>query len=126
MTWTNNDTLFDALATAFVAIYQNGVTPNIKQFCAANGANRDVPLGAYAALATVFDGAASSMRLNQGAAATGDVGATTALDGITLGARNDQVNFANVEVRDVIVFPGSHSNAVQLQIQAYLQTVGGL
>lgn len=120
LSYTNLDTIYDARATSFVALYQLDPSPGINMFCAGDGPRIDtLNTGVRGVHTAVFNGASSLAQLNTGTAATGNPGAT-ALDGFTLGARNDLGNFGHVQVWEVIIRAGADSADLRGRIQKYL------
>ena len=120
ITWTDVDFLYDGDTLNNSRLIQSGVTPDL-----AVGAGADIALpgptvGAYAIITAVRNSASSSGRINSGAAVTGDAGLNN-MDGFTLGTRGDLVgNFSNIQVKEVILFSGAHTDTQQSQIIYYL------
>lgn len=121
ISYTDLDTIYDSLATSFTALYQRAPSPNINMFCVADGPSiTTLSVGTTGVHTAVFNGASSLAQLNNGTAATGNPGAT-AMDGLTLGARNDLANFANVRVWEMIVRTGADSAAARKYFVDYLR-----
>lgn len=129
LSWTGNDTILDRLTggpTTFAALYQTGVTPQVAQYCTSNGAiTSQLVLGVTGVLTAVFNGAASSIKVNLATKSAGNPG-TTGLDGITLGARNDQANFGHIDVHALRIYRGAVSDAVQDASHALLMAKWGV
>ena len=128
-TWLGNRTIIDKLAAPnFVALYQTGASPNIAQFCTANGAqSSSLALGTKGVFCSVFNGASSSLKLNIAAATTGNPG-TTGLDGLTIGVRNDlgAGTYFDGKVHALLVYGAAHDAATQANINRALMSQWGV
>lgn len=128
--WTSADTIFDRRSggpTTFAALYQVTSSPNVALFGTAAGPETLTtwPVNTYAVIQCVFNGASSSITVNNGAAITGgNVGAAT-LDGFTLLGRNDFANFAAATIRGVSIRSANNA-AVNASDRAYWMRIGGI
>lgn len=124
-TWTSGDFLFNGIG-AQATIIQNGVSPNL-DFNAGStvtGVNGLV-LDTYGVLCVEFNGASSLLQLNNNAAATGNAGANNP-GGLRLGSASGAAAFANIQVKEVILFAAAHNATQRATVITYLATVGGL
>ena len=126
ITSTNGDAPFDGDTLTSMRMQQTS-TPFSILINAGAGAcgNGNWLSNTYAVLCSVFNGASSLTQVNQGAPSTGDPGAANA-GGFTLGATGGATAFANIEVKEVIVYSGAHDATTRLQIINYLATIGGI
>ncbi len=128
--WTNGDTIFDRRSggpTTFAALYQVTSSPNVALFGTSAGPETLTtwPIGAYAVIQCVFNGASSSITVNNGTAITGgNVGVAT-LDGFTLLGRNDLANFAAATIKGVSIRSANDAN-VNAQDRAFWMRKGGI
>ena len=125
--WTLNATFFDGNTNAVGAVYMSAASPNIRQFAGlATTENANMPIGSYALITSVFNGASSTLQVNNTTAVTSDAGASNAA-GFTIGAAGGgAVQFANIQVKEVMVFAGAHNATQQATVKQYLNSVGGL
>lgn len=125
ITWTSGDVIVDGdLATA-TQIQQVTSSPKIRIRASTGLGDIDFPLGSYGVVAAVFNGASSSLQLNNGAPLTGDAG-TVAAAGATLGARGDgAAGWANIRVKELIIFAAAHDAITRKRLIHYLRTFVG-
>jgi hypothetical protein len=98
ITWTANDRLFGNGPTGVASgiLYQNGVTPEIRQYDGANGAvNAGLVLGADGVVTERHNNASSRLAVNNAAYASAATG-TDAVTGISVGADPGGTNASNV------------------------------
>jgi hypothetical protein len=99
----------DGNANDSALIYEE-THPNIRQYAGAvTGVTATGPAtGTYFVATAVFNGASSSVTVNDGAPSVGNAGATGA-GGLTLGSNAaGSAGFANIQVKEVIVFSEAH------------------
>lgn len=126
VTWTLNDYLYDGNTANTGAIIQYSASPNILLGAATSTAeNTDLAVNTYGVVTAVLNGANSLVQVNNGTAATGDIG-TRDLAGFTLGASGGGTAFGNIQVKEVIVFSAAHDATTRARVIAYLSRVGGL
>jgi hypothetical protein len=129
VTWTAADHIFDGVTNDLGTLNQPTAagTPNLGLFAGASvTANPNLALNTYGAVASVINGASSSILVNATTETTGDAGASN-MGGFTLGARGDGgLNFANIQVKEAIVYAAAHSAATRAAVIAYLARIGGL
>lgn len=123
VTWTANDRIFDGNVNLSGILYQTGTTPDIQIYASTNSpANANLAINTWGIVRVLFNGAASSLQVNETAKWTGNAGANN-MSGFVLGARGDGTSsWGNIEVKDVIlrnVIDGSINEAI---IYNYLAT----
>lgn len=133
VTWTNGDVIIDGV-TADARLAQNTSTPGIAAN-AGSGLTVDntIPVGAgFGVAAFIANGASSVYQAGGGAQSvttSGNAGANSA-GGITLGAARTPANYANIGVRELIVYSEAHDATTRLRIMRYLgalaSSVGGI
>ena len=120
ISWTNGDVMFDGGgASNQAAIYQTGSSPNV-------AISSGVPLGtittfavqAFGMIASVFNGASSSVRHNRNAPATGNAG-TQASNGLCIGSYTAGGSNANCFVSEPVVYASAHDIATQNRMALY-------
>lgn len=121
VTWTNNDRVYDGDGNDSMGLYQTAVTPRLLMFAGTVGsaASTQLPLDTYGAMANVWNGAASVMQINNNSGITGDAGAGNA-GGFTLGSNGTASAFANIQVKEVILFAAAHDAPTRAGVIAYL------
>ncbi len=123
VTWTGNDVIFDG-AGGVSFMQQFNASPSIRLFAGSGVAdNTNWTVGAYAAVASVFNGASSLIQVNNTAPTTGNAGAGN-FGGFFLGANSVSSVFANVQLKEVILFAGAHDAPTRARVILYLGQVG--
>lgn len=123
ITWTLSDVLCDGNTADSGDIWTPGVTPGIALYAGSSAAsNGALAVGAWGSVAAVFNGASSSLKVDQTAATTGNPGAASA-GGLTLGAQASGAGPANIQVAEEIVYSVAHDAAAQAAVIAYLSTL---
>ena len=118
--YTSPDVLYDGNTSTSGRLAQTGVSPALKISAGAQSAgNGDLAVGADGVVAVVFNGASSSLSVNDGTKTTGNYGAAN-MSGFTLGARGDDSNFSNIIVYEVAIYSAAHSAAEQSAVIAGL------
>ena len=125
VSWTANDYLCDGLITA--GIFQDTTTPQIAMYAGASviGTQSNLEVGAYGVLAAVFNGASSSLRVNNNSPVSGDAGANNP-GGFQLGSFSGPSNFSHIQAKEAILYSGAHSTILQNYNIARLASVGSL
>lgn len=108
--FTGGDTLIDGFSGNTMRIYDNGTAPNITAFAGASGPNVNTfAVGTWGILSALFSGSASTLALNNGAPATGNVGSNSP-GGITLGNFGPlQSHSEQAGYEELLVFPATPS-----------------
>lgn len=120
LTWTINDILLDGNANGSMQLYQSVTTPSLQQYSGGGGAaSSGLALNTNGVVTSIVNGAASFLRINRAAAATGNPGAGTP-NGFTLGAAGNGASPANTTARSVLVYAAAHSQSVQDRVILWL------
>ena len=122
VTWTINEAIYDGNAAGQrMNLYQSTTTPglNLNGGTSGNVQNANLAVATNGIVTAVFNSASSSMRINRGAAVTGDAGTNSAA-GFTLGAQAALATFANITAQEVLVYSGAHDKATQERVIAML------
>jgi len=113
LTWTINDILLDGNTNGSMQLYQSVTTPSLQQYSGGGGAaSSGLALNTNGVVTSIVNGAASFLRINRAAAATGNPGAGTP-NGFTLGAAGNGASPANITVSEVLVYPAAHDEIAQ-------------
>lgn len=116
VTWTSGDYILDGNSLASGAILQNVGTPTIQIHAGSNTANNaGWAVGTNAVITAVFNGAASSDRVNRLAAVVANAGAGN-MGGLTLGAAGNASAPANITVSAVLVYAAAHDFSTQNRV----------
>lgn len=125
VSWTSGEVVMDGSA-AQVIILQRTASPQLAINAGSFVGNvSTLAIDAYGVVAAVFNGASSSVQVNNGTPATGDCGANNP-GGTSVGATRAIGSPSNVQVKEVIVFAAAHDAATRTAVITYLATVGGL
>lgn len=126
ISWTDADHILDGNTTNAGAIVQGGVggSPYIILYAGSDAANNNnLAIGSYGILSAVFNGASSSLTVNSTTATTGNPGVGN-LSGLTLAASGGGVGqYANIQVKELIVRAAADSAATRLAIQTALNRI---
>lgn len=119
-----NDSFIDGVSAATFLIFQTGTTPNMALFSGATAANNtDLALSTWGIICAVFDGASSSLRINNNTKTTGDPQAANP-GGLNVGARNGAGDASDMTVARVLGYDTTaHSDAEQDQNIAALNDI---
>lgn len=110
-------------------IDQITASPNIALFAGAASSpstNPDLALNTWGVITTVFNGASSTVRINDGADVTGNPGANGFSGGVTQGGRTSSTNLSNVEIAEDIVFPSGLSDSEKALVYKWMQQEAAL
>lgn len=120
LAWTDTDGIWDGrTADAVMLLEQRTTTPGVRLNASGTSAlNSDWPLNTYAVVAAVYNDASSSLQINNGIPVTGTLGSNAG--GFTLGKRQGQLFFANIQDKETIVFPVAHASETRAHIITYL------
>ena len=122
ITWTSGDRPWDGNVSASTTLFQTGTTPSLSLFAGATLAEVDLTLDTYGIVSSVVNGASSVLQLNNDSPITGNTGAND-MGGYTLGARENAASFANIQVKEVLIYSAAHDATTRAQIIAYLQSI---
>lgn len=123
--WTNTDNVYDGISgTKRHALFQTGISPEMKinSGLTMGNALTALPIGSYGAVSTVYNGASSVLQLNNDAPAIGDAG-TNGLTGLTLGAKNDATQFANIQVKEILIYNAAHDATTRTKVINFLLSI---
>lgn len=125
-TWTANDRVFGGSAANTMTFYQKGASPTLGTYAGAFGPETaSLAVGTAGVLSILYNGASSELRLNGGAAVTGDVGAGNA-GAVTLFGEGDDTLWSNVDIGQFLVYNTALSTADREDVEAYLKTWAGI
>lgn len=112
VSWSVSDVLCDGNASNTNGLYQRTSTPRIQQYAgsAFGTENAGLALGSVGVIASVANGAASWLRVNNGATIVSSIGTANA-GGFTVGARADGLAPSNIQVYETVIFPIAPSTA---------------
>lgn len=122
--WTQTVRYFDGNASGSGILSPDSATPDMRIFAGSSAANNtNLAINAYGAVACVFNGASSVLQVNNTAPATGDVGVGN-MGGFTVGANGANANFANIQVKEVVLYSAAHDANQRQTVINYLASVG--
>ena len=104
VSWFDADRFIDGHLTATGILQQITSTPNFRAFAGSGSSeSSDLPLGTYGIIRVLFNGASSTLQINETTQITGDFGASN-MGGFTLGGNaSGGANFGNIQVKEVII-----------------------
>jgi hypothetical protein len=127
ISWTLNDVILDGV-TAAVQLIQTAATPGITANAgSALTADASIPVGSFGVACFIANSTTSVYQAGSGGPSvttTGDAGAND-LGGITLGAARTPANYANIGVRELLVYNLAHDATTRLRVLRYLAHVSG-
>lgn len=120
ISWTNQRWIFDGNTLNKGALIQDTATPTLKANAGiGSGGNSNLAVGATGVVAVVFNGASSSIRVNNTTATSGNFGANN-MGGFTLGARPDSFSPSNIAANEIAAYSDAHGATTQASIIAGL------
>lgn len=125
ITWSNNDTICDGVSGTRMLIAQAVTSPNLSLSAGTGGMNTPGwTLDTYKTVCAVFNGAGSSLQIDNNTPTTGNPGANNA-GGFMLGARPPAPGslFAHIQVKEVVLFAAAHDASTRASVIAYLSTL---
>lgn len=107
-TWTAGDAIYDGLTYASSTLVQSGagVSPQIRPYAGTSDAgllNGNLALGAYGIVACIFNGASSSIGINNTTVLSGNVGSGNA-NGFCLGSTATPSAYSNSQVAEILIY----------------------
>jgi len=125
--WTFNRYIYDGNTAASAFLYQIGTTPAVSIYAgSADVGNVAFPTGIRGVLSAVFEGAFSSVRLNDGSAVTGNPG-SQAFGGFTLASLGSGgSNLSNITANEIAIYNVAHTAAQQLAFWKYASRKWGV
>lgn len=126
ITWTNTDRFFDGNLLNTGRIQCFGVTPDIVMSAGSLvGPVSNLTIGAYGVVMAVFNAASSFIKVDNEAQAEGDAGSAD-MGGFVLGANGSNLQFSNIQVKEVIGYELTPDTQTSKQLIGHLARVGGL
>jgi hypothetical protein len=126
VSWTGNDRIFDGNAQNACALFQGIATPGLRIYAGSSlSQNSELAVGVAGVVSAVFNGASSSLRVNNTAATTGNPG-TNNMGGFTLAANGANTEPSNIQVYEVALFPIAPSAAQQDRAIAAIAGLSGV
>jgi len=123
VTWTNADRIWDGNTLTSVMCYQQGVTPNLGVYSGTTQLNNtNLAINTWGIVRVLYNGAGSKFIINNTTPVTGNAGTNSAA-GFTLGADGNNLQFSNIQVKEII---NRVSTLGEAAIYAYLATKYGL
>jgi hypothetical protein len=125
--WGAFDYFFSGVSPGTMILFQSGTTPAITISAGLTTAsNSELAIGSDGVACTVFNGASSSIKVNNTTTTTGNAGANNA-GGLTLGANaTGTSNYSNIIVYEVAIYSVAHDAATQAAIIAGLTAKWGI
>ena len=105
VTYTQNDRFFDGNVASSGYVYQSTNTPELRMAAGiASGTNTNLILNTFSIMRALFNGANSSLIINETLPLEGDFGALN-MGAFTLGGRGDEnpVQNSNIQVKEIIL-----------------------
>lgn len=121
VSWTINEAIYDGFSTGQrMNLYQSTTTPglNLNGGTAGNTQNANLPVATNGVVCAVFNSSSSLLRINRGAAATGDAGTNNA-GGFTLFAQAALATCANATVSEIAGYAAAHDTPTQDRFALY-------
>lgn len=115
--WAVNDTFVDGNILIAMQFLQSPTTPTvrIRSVTSLVADNSDLSLNTWGIYCLIFNGANSSIRLNNNTKTTGNPGSVNA-EGLTVGSAQNNTSFANFRVARILGYDtAAHSDAEQDQ-----------
>ena len=125
ITWVDTKVLFAGFTADSTEITQSGLTPEIVASNPTDSANNpEMPVGDFKTIVVVYDGAGSSIRIENGTPFFGDFGN---LDpgGFRLGDSISNVleDNSNIEVISLLIYDVAHTNTQMAEVVAFMDTL---
>jgi hypothetical protein len=124
--WTANHYILDGSVSNSGRVIQAPGSPSLMANAGSSLPSiTDLQQNTYGVLVVVFNGASSSIQVNNGVPVTGNAGASN-MGGFTLGASGGAGLPSNIQVKEAILFPAAHDAATRRSVIGYLGRVGGI
>lgn len=125
VSWSDFDTILDGSAGDTLRLQQTTVSPTINQSAGTGqNSNADLAIGTYGVFTAVFNSTNSYTRVNKNTAVGPGFPNNGNAGGITLGCYGDGSSVpANIQVKELIVFPVAHDTTTQNTIIDYLNSL---
>ncbi len=126
ITWVNNDKVFDGNVNNRGALVQSSITPEIRFY---NGAfspvDANLVLNTFGIVRVLFNGANSMLQINNNVPFNG-AGGVANMQGFTLGANGANLQFGNIEAKEIILRDVADGAVDQTAIYNYLSVKYGI
>ena len=129
VSWSDGDRIFDGNTSNTGGMLQSGGTPNILAWAGAAGAvSSELTLGSYHVLCNVFDhdNSLNTLQIDKNTPSTDTAFGTNDMSGFSLATIGNGGSYANIQVKEVLVYSTAHDAATRAKVIAYLSNVGGL
>jgi hypothetical protein len=105
--WTAFDNIYDGYTSYSMALYQSVASPNLRSYLGSGTSmdNGNALLGKYYIITEIFNGANSSIYVND-TKTSGGIASVNG-GGFTLGARGDNTAFGNITWKAILIYNGS-------------------
>jgi len=116
--WTGGNRFIGGGTDLKTEIIQSNASPELYIYAGGDttASNNNLALGSYGIVCAVYNGASSSLRVNNTAKTTGNPGAV-APGGITLGCRGGVMSsFGDGSFKEVVCFSAAHDDATQSSV----------
>lgn len=124
ITWTNGDTIFDGITGNLGNIFQNSLSPRLTVYAGLSAANNDnMTVNTYAFAIVEFNGASSSLQINNTTKTTGNAG-TANMGGFTIGDYGNGGFASNIGVAEIIIYNKILSASEITLLKKYCNTYG--
>jgi len=123
VTWTDQESIFDGNTLNSGRFQQITPSPNVRILAGSSVTNTEWTVNTYAILTCIFNGASSSLRVNNNTAVAGNAGAGN-MGGFTLGTRGDAAGSScNLQVKGTLIFDTAHDDSEQQKMYEYLKSI---
>jgi len=128
VTWTSNDKIFDGNVLNSGLIYQRAATPELALYAggSAVGNNTDLAVNTYGVFYAAINGASSFTQVDSNSPTSLGNAGSNDMNGLTLGANGSNLEWSNIQLKEVVAGTGVLDAATAAQVIAYLSGVGGL
>lgn len=121
ITWTLNERIIDG-SVAQAMIFQSAVTPRCRAQASGVASTEIIlALGTFGIATAIYNGANSSLRLNDGASPIANIGGNNP-GGVVLGARTDGAVNGNINIGELLVFSDELSTADDARVLSFLNS----
>lgn len=127
VTWVSNAKIWDGNTNFSQDYVQSGTTPATVLSAGGTGpgSSTDFTINTYMVVSAVYNGASSTLSLNNGTLHTGNVGASNA-GGFTLGAVSDGTQPGNIAVKEIYIYGQADNTTTQGLMVAFLRQKWGI
>lgn len=116
LTWNSSAGVLDGSGFASGLVQQVTSSPKLRMFAGSSLGTVSPQLGAYCVLSLVFNGAASSIQMDDGPPLIGNAGSAN-MGGLTLGAAGGESFRSGIHVAELVAFSTAHSARTQSRLR---------